>query len=57
LLFSKIESHLIGEIVSQQLKKIDEVAYLRFMSVYKSFSSAKSFANEAEKLVSDKLKN
>jgi transcriptional repressor NrdR len=52
-----IESHLIGEIVSQQLKKIDEVAYLRFMSVYKSFSSAKSFANEAEKLVSDKLKN
>lgn len=52
-----IESHLIGEIVSQRLKKIDEVAYLRFISVYKSFSSAKSFASEAKKLVSDKSKN
>lgn len=52
-----IESHLIGEIVSQCLKKIDEVAYLRFISVYKSFSSVKSFANEVKKLVSNKSKN
>lgn len=44
----------IGEIVSQKLRKIDDVAYLRFISVYKSFSSAKSFESEAKKLVSNK---
>jgi transcriptional repressor NrdR len=54
---SIVESRLIGKIVSQRLKNIDEVAYLRFISVYKSFSSAKSFAKEAKKLVSDKSKN
>ncbi len=42
----------VGEIVSEKLRKIDDVAYLRFISVYKSFSSAKSFASEAKKLVS-----
>jgi len=46
-----IASRQIGEIVTKKLKKIDEVAYLRFISVYKSFSSAKSFASEAEKLI------
>lgn len=42
----------IGEIVTKKLKVLDEVAYLRFISVYKSFSSAKSFEREAKKLVS-----
>ncbi len=46
-----IPSVKIGEITSKKLQKVDEVAYLRFMSVYKSFSSAKSFANEAQKLI------
>lgn len=42
----------IGSIVSKKLQKVDDVAYLRFISVYKSFSSAKSFEDEAKKLVS-----
>jgi len=46
-----ILSTQIGEIVTKKLKKIDEVAYLRFISVYKSFSSAKNFEKEAQKLL------
>ena len=34
----------------EKLKESDEVAYLRFLSVYKSFGSAKKFQKEAEKL-------
>ncbi|MEI6144312.1 MAG: transcriptional regulator NrdR [Candidatus Berkelbacteria bacterium] len=44
----------VGEIVSRKLRKIDDVAYLRFISVYKSFSSAKSFASEAKKILGRK---
>lgn len=42
---------LIGEIASKKLKEIDDVAYLRFVSVYRSFSSAKSFESEAKKIL------
>jgi len=37
-------------LVLEKLKAIDDVAYLRFASVYKSFGSAESFKKEAEKL-------
>lgn len=46
----EITSKEIGKIVLEKLKEIDEVAYLRFASVYKSFKSAESFKKEAEKL-------
>ncbi|MCX6812818.1 MAG: transcriptional regulator NrdR [Candidatus Berkelbacteria bacterium] len=45
------DSQKIGEIVAKKLKKFDEVAYLRFVSVYKSISSAKNFEKEVKKLV------
>lgn len=45
-----IHSRQIGDIIIQKLKEVDEVAYLRFLSVYKSFGSAKKFQKEAEKL-------
>lgn len=45
-----VHTRQIGDIVTQKLKEIDEVAYLRFLSVYKSFGSAKKFQKEAEKL-------
>ena len=50
-----VSSIYIGEAVSKKLKAIDDVAYLRFVSVYKSFSSAKTFENEAKKLTSKKM--
>jgi len=40
----------VGEIVVEHIQKADEVAYIRFSSVYKSFDDAKSFKKEVEKL-------
>ncbi len=40
----------IGNLVLAKLKEIDEVAYLRFASVYKGFGSAETFMKEAQKL-------
>jgi transcriptional repressor NrdR len=45
-----ISSKEIGSLVLEKLKAADDVAYLRFASVYKSFGSAESFKKEAEKL-------
>lgn len=45
-----IPTTLIGKIVLEELKSIDKVAYLRFTSVYKGFSSIKSFEKELKKL-------
>lgn len=46
----EILSKEIGSLVLGKLKAVDDVAYLRFASVYKSFGSAESFKKEAEKL-------
>lgn len=48
---NEINSREIGEIVIKQLRQIDEVAYLRFISVFKKFNSAKKFQQEAEKFI------
>ena len=45
-----VSSRDIGRIVLEHLKEIDEVAYLRFASVYKGFGSAASFRKELERL-------
>jgi len=45
-----IHTRQVGDIIINKLKDVDEVAYLRFLSVYKSFASAKKFQKEAEKL-------
>lgn len=46
----EIASKEIGRIVLEKLKETDDVAYLRFASVYKSFGSAESFRKEADKI-------
>lgn len=40
---SEVTSQQIGEIVMRHLKKIDQVAYIRFASVYRSFTDAEQF--------------
>ncbi len=40
---SEIESKLIGEMVMEGLAKLDDVAYVRYASVYKNFREAKDF--------------
>lgn len=47
---AEIRSAEIGDMVIAKLKEIDQVAYLRFASVYRSFESAGSFEKELEKL-------
>jgi len=46
----EIESVQIGKIVMRQLKDIDQVAYLRFASVYKKFDEPNQFLKELEAL-------
>ena len=48
---SEILSKDIGKLVLDKLRELDDVAYLRFASVYKGFGSADSFKKEAEKLM------
>lgn len=47
---SEITSAQIGEIVMNRLKMFDQVAYIRFASVYRSFEDVKSFKKELEGL-------
>jgi transcriptional repressor NrdR len=51
-----IGSEDIGDIVMKNLKKVDKVAYIRFASVYKSFTDAEEFASEIKGLLSNKKK-
>lgn len=41
----------IGEMVMERLKEIDEVAYVRFASVYREFKDISTFLNEIERLL------
>ena len=50
----EIESTFIGELIMEQLKKIDEVAYVRFASVYRQFTDVNTFVAEIEKLLLSK---
>ncbi len=43
----------IGEMVMKRLKEIDEVAYVRFASVYRSFKDINTFMDELSKLLSE----
>ncbi len=50
-------SRRIGELVMSELKDLDEVAYVRFASVYRQFTDVSSFMEELNRLVSEgKLK-
>ncbi len=44
----------IGEMVMARLKTVDEVAYVRFASVYRSFKDINTFMEELSKLLTDK---
>jgi transcriptional repressor NrdR len=46
----EITSSQIGEIVMNRLKEFDQVAYIRFASVYRSFEDVKSFKKELDEL-------
>ena len=50
---SEITSKMIGELVMDGLKDLDEVAYVRFASVYRQFRDIQTFRDELNKLLID----
>ena len=54
LMEKEVESAFIGELVMEQLKNLDEVAYVRFASVYRQFTDVNTFIKEIEKLIGNK---
>jgi len=47
---NEITSDKIGEIVMKEMKKVDQVAYIRFASVYRQFKDVDEFKKELKKL-------
>ena len=47
---SEVDSRAIGEHVMAELRKLDEVAYIRFASVYRRFEDVQSFRELVEQL-------
>ena len=51
----EITSQRIGELAMDGLKKLDEVSYVRFASVYRQFKDVQSFMEELRELIGDQL--
>lgn len=49
----EVRSMVLGELVMEQLKGLDQVAYVRFASVYRDFKDLNEFREEIDRLVSD----
>jgi len=52
----EITTELIGELIMDRIKQLDEVAYVRFASVYREFKDVNSFIGELKKLLDEKDK-
>lgn len=50
----EVPSTKIGELVMKRLKDLDEVAYVRFASVYRQFKDINTFMDELSKLLNDR---
>ena len=50
----EIDSKKIGAMVMNKLRKLDDVAYVRFASVYKEFKDINTFMEELNKLMNDR---
>ena len=50
----EVSSKQIGELVMEKLKDLDEVAYVRFASVYRQFKDINTFMDELNKLLDNK---
>ncbi len=53
-LASEVTTRDIGEIVMKKLKDVDEVAYVRFASVYREFKDTQTFMKELQHLLDEK---
>lgn len=53
-MLTEVTSGYIGEIIMEHLKKVDEVSYVRFASVYRQFKDVNTFLEEIKNLISNK---
>mgnify|MGYP001441009432 CR=1 FL=1 len=54
LMEKEVTSEIIGQMVMDKLKEIDEVSYVRFASVYRQFKDINTFMEELNKLLNEK---
>jgi len=52
----EVESRYIGELVMEKLSQLDDVAYVRFASVYRQFKDINQFLRELREILSKKMK-
>lgn len=52
---SEVESHLLGELAMSNLRRLDEVAYVRFASVYREFKDVQDFINELRPMLNEDI--
>ena len=52
----EIPTSVIGEIVMEKLKELDEVAYVRFASIYREFKDVNTFMSEIKKILENRRK-
>lgn len=50
----EVNSNIIGEMVMERLKELDEVAYVRFASIYREFRDINTFMAELKKILEEK---
>ena len=56
LMLKEMDSSIIGEYVMEHLREIDDIAYMRFASVYLEFAELEDFSNEIEKSLAGRKK-
>ena len=50
---AEVDSHSLGQIVMAQLRKLDQVAYVRFASVYRQFKDIRDFVDELQPILQE----
>ncbi|ERI95698.1 transcriptional regulator NrdR [Clostridiales bacterium oral taxon 876 str. F0540] len=53
-MLTEVKSEYIGEMIMENLKKVDEIAYVRFASVYRQFKDINTFMEELKNLMINK---
>lgn len=53
----EIPSRLLGELVMERLRVLDEVAYVRFASVYRQFKDLRDFVHELKPMLADSVRD
>jgi transcriptional repressor NrdR len=51
----EVDSRMIGEMVMNRLRDLDQVAYVRFASVYREFQDGNDFARELQKMLTPQV--